>query len=52
MREKIYIFFDHKKVLLRSIDNLDSFSFKIQNGENSANEKTIINALKPAAILS
>ena len=47
--EKIYIFFDQKKVFLRSIDNLDSFSFKIQNGENSANEKTIINAIKPAA---
>ena len=47
--ERIYIFFDHKKVLLRSIDNFDSFSFKIQNGENSANEKTIINAIKLAA---
>ena len=47
--ERIYIFFDHKKVLLRSIDNFDSFSFKIQKGENSANEKTIINAIKPAA---
>lgn len=47
--EKIYIFFDQKKVFFRSIDNLDNFSFKIQNGENSANEKTIFNAIKPAA---
>ena len=47
--EKIYIFFDHKKILLRSLDNLDNLGFKIQNGENSANEKTISYAIKPSA---
>jgi hypothetical protein len=46
--EKIYVFFNGKKILLRSIDNLDSFAFKIQNGENSANENAIINRIKPA----
>ena len=44
--EKIYIFLNQKKVLLRSIDNLDNFALKIQNGENSANESAIINKLK------
>ncbi|MDI9256870.1 hypothetical protein [Flavobacterium sedimenticola] len=46
--EKIYVFFNGKKILLRSIDNLDNFAFKIQNGENSANEKAVINRIKPA----
>ncbi len=43
--EKIYIFFNGKKVLLRSIDNLENNAFKIQNGENSANENAVINRL-------
>ena len=46
--EKIYVFFNGKQVLLRSIDNIDNFAFKIQNGENSANEKAILNRIKPA----
>ena len=46
--EKIYVFFNEKKILFRSIDNLDNFAFKIQNGENSANEKAILNRIKPA----
>lgn len=46
--EKIYIFFDQKKIFLRSIDNLDNFSFKIQNGENSSNEKTLVNVINTA----
>jgi hypothetical protein len=47
--EKIYIFFKGEKILLRSIDNLDNFAFKIQNGENLANENAVINRIKPAA---
>ena len=46
--EKIYVFFDQKKIFLRSIDNLDNFSFKIQNGENSSNEKTLVNVINTA----
>jgi hypothetical protein len=46
--EKIYIFFNGNKTLLRSIDNLDNFAFKIQNGENSANENAVINRIKLA----
>ena len=47
--EKIYVFFNGKKVLLKSIDNLENSAFKIQNGENSANENAVINRIKPAS---
>ena len=45
--EKIYVFFNGKKVLLKSIDNLENSAIKIQNGENSANENAVINRIKP-----
>jgi len=46
--EKIYIFFNQGKVFVKSIDNLESTSFKIQNGENGANERAIVNTITQA----
>ena len=42
----IYIFFTPKKILLTSITDLKASGLIIPNGENSANEKFIINFLK------
>jgi hypothetical protein len=44
--ELIYIFSTPNKILIKSIDNLQNFGVKIQNGENRANEKAIITAVE------
>ena len=45
----IYIFFTPRKVLFISITDLKGIGLNIPNGENTANEKYILNSIKPAA---
>lgn len=43
--ERIYIFFSHRKILIKSIHNLDNFSIKIENGQNGAIERAIVSRI-------
>jgi hypothetical protein len=46
--ERIFVFIEHNKIYVKSINNLDNIFFKIDNGENLAHEKVISQIIKPA----
>ena len=46
--ERIFVFIEYNRIYVKSINNLDNIFFKIDNGENLAHEKVLVQTIKPA----
>ncbi len=46
--ERIYVFINQNRIYLKSIHNLDDWTFKFDFGENLSNEKALVQAINAA----